>query len=199
MPRREVSLRTRFTSEGAGGTRKVTQGGLLTHEQDYALGTTAAARGYSAAGRGARAQRHERCNETGCPSARQENAVSKKKTARKTTPPTGSELRGGTQTGTAPVVQPGNSPGGTNALTPSGGSHQGGRVKEPPTGDKSAAERQDPERALSDDRTTQSADVIAQRAREDATAEGSSSGVDADSPRQIPEDAPAPDGRTGSD
>ncbi len=91
-----------------------------------------------------------------------------------------------------------NQPGGTNSLTPTGGSHQE-REPEPPTGDKAAADRQDPQRALSDNRTTQSPDVIAQRARDDAQVEGSTSGVDANSPRQIPENAPTPDGRTGND
>jgi hypothetical protein len=110
------------------------------------------------------------------------------------------DLRGGTQgAGTAPVVQPGGTPGGTNSLTPTGGSHPAGRIPEPPTGDKAAAERQDPHRSVQDERTRPSPDAAAQRARDDADVEGSTSGVDEGNPRQIPEDAPTPDGRTGND
>lgn len=109
------------------------------------------------------------------------------------------DLRGGTQGGGAPLVDTDNPPGGTNALTPAGGSHQAGRAPEPPTGDKAAAERQDATGAVSGGRTKPSPDVAAQNARDDADVSGSTSGVDADSPRQIPEDAPAPDGRTGND
>src|SRR4051812_40598632 len=99
-------------------------------------------------------------------------------------------------------MQPGgtlNEPGGTNSLTPAGGSHQGGRRPEPPTGDKSAAEREDPESGLSGGRTRPSPDEIAQRARDEANVTGASSGIDAGNSRQIPEDAPNPDGRTGND
>jgi hypothetical protein len=108
-------------------------------------------------------------------------------------------LRGGTQTGGAPpLLQPGGAPGGTNALTPVGGSHQD-RATEPPTGDKAAAERQDPHRAVEGGRTKPSPDEAAQRARDDADVEGSTSGIDEGNPRQIPEDAPTPDGRSGND
>src|SRR4051812_43043945 len=101
-------------------------------------------------------------------------------------------LRGGTQgDGVAPPVS-GGQPGGTNALTPSGGSHPAGRAAEPPTGDKAAAERQDPQR-IDGGRTTPSESAVKQRARDEANVEGSTSGIDADNPRQIPEDAPNPD------
>jgi len=112
-------------------------------------------------------------------------------------PPPDDGLRGGTQGGGI-APQQGHPPGGTNALTPSGGSHPG-HAPEPPTGDKSAADREDPQRALAGNRTKQSPDVIAQRARDAANVEGSSTGVDEGNPRQIPEDAPAADGRTGND
>ena len=90
-------------------------------------------------------------------------------------------------------------PGGTNAITSAGGSHPTGHPAEPPTGDKAAAERQDPHRVMEGGRTTESADVAAQRARDAAHVAGSRSGVDEGNPRQIPEDAPTPDGRTGGD
>jgi hypothetical protein len=123
--------------------------------------------------------------------------------ARRTKKPAASgstdNLKGGTQGGpTAPYIQPGGPPGGTNALTPSGTSHVG-REPEPPTGDKEAAERQDPQRIAQDERNRPSPDAAAQRAREDAEVQGSQSGVDEGNPRQIPPDAPTPDGRTGTD
>ncbi|MBN9118505.1 MAG: hypothetical protein J0I06_04985 [Planctomycetes bacterium] len=110
------------------------------------------------------------------------------------------ELRGGTESApAAPFVQPGGAPGGTNALSPSGTARPTGRGPEPPTGDKAAAERQDPHRLARDARTQPSPGAAAQRARDDAQVEGSRSGIDEGNPRQIPEDAPDPDGRTGND
>jgi hypothetical protein len=109
-------------------------------------------------------------------------------------------LRGGTQGGsTSAQPQPANAPGGTNSLSPSGSARPLGRTPEPPTGDKASAERQAPERAVEGGRTKESASAAKQRARDDADVKGSESGIDADNPRQIPEDAPAPDGRTGND
>jgi hypothetical protein len=90
-------------------------------------------------------------------------------------------------------------PGGTNALSPSGGSHPTGHAGEPPTGDKAAAERQDPNRAVEEGRTMPSPSAAAQRARDEVNVAGSRSGTDEGNPRQIPEDAPNPDGRTGND
>ncbi len=108
-------------------------------------------------------------------------------------------LRGGTQTdGTSALIRPGGDPGGTNSLTPTGTSHPAGHAAEPPTGDKAAAERQDPQR-IEGGRTAPSESAVKQRARDEANVEGSTSGIDADSPRQIPTDAPNPDGRTGND
>lgn len=89
--------------------------------------------------------------------------------------------------------------GGTNSMTPAGASHPNGRPAEPPTGDKAAAERQDPKRTLEGGRLQESPSVAAQRARDDANVAGSRSGVDEGNPRQIPESAPTPDGRTGND
>jgi len=109
-------------------------------------------------------------------------------------------LRGGTEGGgAAPLGGASGTSGGTNALTPTGASHPIGRTPEPPTGDKAAAERQDPHRSVQDERTRPSPDEAAQRARDDANVEGSTSGIDQDNPRQIPENAPTPDGRTGND
>ena len=48
-------------------------------------------------------------------------------------------------------------------------------------------------------RTRESADVATQRARDEVDVAGSRSGTDEGNPRQIPEDAPTPDGRTGND
>jgi hypothetical protein len=114
------------------------------------------------------------------------------------------DLRGGTQTGgsQSAVGQAASNlgqPGGTNALSPTGTARPAGHAPEPPTGDKAAAERQEPADALSGGRTHESASAAKQRARDDADVTGSTSGIDADNPRQIPEDAPNPDGRTGSD
>jgi hypothetical protein len=110
-------------------------------------------------------------------------------------------LRGGTQGGGATAAQPqiANAPGGTNSLSPSGSARPLGRVPEPPTGDKFSAGRQDPQRALGDGPTKESESAAKQRARDDANVEGSTSGIDEGNPRQIPEDAPTADGRTGND
>lgn len=72
-------------------------------------------------------------------------------------------------------------PGGTNALTPTGGSHVGA-TPEPPTGDEAAAEREDPHR-IEGERTKPSPEVAAQRARDEADVSGSTSGVDAGNPK----------------
>jgi|GEM_PF-5004703 len=106
------------------------------------------------------------------------------------------ELRGGTQGGAAPAPQVGNSPGGTNSLSPAGTARPLGHTAEPPTGDKEADERQDPQRAVEGGRTKPSASAAAQRARDEANVAGSESAIDMDNPRQIPEDAPTPDEST---
>src|SRR3954463_12649351 len=63
-------------------------------------------------------------------------------------------LQGGTQGAPAsPLMQPGGAPGGTNALSPAGTARPQGHTPEPPTGDKAAAERQDPHRLGRDQRT----------------------------------------------
>jgi hypothetical protein len=90
-------------------------------------------------------------------------------------------------------------PGGTNALSPTGGSHPDGHPGEPPTGDKASAERQAPARAVEGGRTQPSESVAAQRARDEVDVPGSRSGVNEGAARPIPEDAPTPDGRTGND
>ena len=109
-------------------------------------------------------------------------------------------LQGGTQGAPASsLIRPGGDPGGTNSLSPAGTARPAGRTPEPPTGDKAAAERQDPKRGLEGGRTKPSPDEVAQRARDAANVTGSTSGVDEGNPRQIPEDAPTPDGRTGND
>jgi hypothetical protein len=108
-------------------------------------------------------------------------------------------LRGGTQPTGTPPAQPDTSAGGTNALSPTGTARPTGHPAEPPTGDKASAARQDPYRAVEDGRTQPSPSVAAQRARDDADVEESTSGIDENSPRQIPENAPTADGRNGND
>ena len=114
-------------------------------------------------------------------------------------PDTADDLRGGTQGGGATPAAPGGAPGGTNAISPTGSARPLGHPPEPPTADKAGAERQDPHRAVEGGRTRPSPGAAAQRARDEADVEGSRSGFDEGNPRQIPPDAPTPDGRTGND
>lgn len=109
------------------------------------------------------------------------------------------ELRGGTQGGGTGVPVVSNTPGGTNALSPTGAARPIAAGSEPPTGDKAAAERQDPHRIGEGGRTQPSESAVKQRARDEANVQGSHSGLDEGNPRQIPENAPNPDGRTGND
>jgi hypothetical protein len=120
--------------------------------------------------------------------------MSNKPKDRNATPDDAGELRGGTQGGSAaPLAQPGGPAGGTNALSPTGTARPG-TVPEPPTGDKSADERQDPHRAVEGGRTKPSPDEAKQRARDEAgvAPEASRPGHDEGNPRQIPPDAPPP-------
>jgi hypothetical protein len=112
--------------------------------------------------------------------------------------PATDELRGGTQGGGTGVPVVSNTPGGTNALSPTGAARPIGATPEPPTGDREAANRQDPQRI--DDRPTRPSESAAKQwARDEANVQGSHSGIDEGNPRQIPENAPTPDGRTGND
>jgi hypothetical protein len=103
----------------------------------------------------------------------------------------GTDQLRGTAGGEEPAILTG-MPGGTNALSPNGAGRPVGVAPAAPSGDRESVRRQDSARSVSDGRTKDSESVGRQRARDEADVEGSQSGVDLDSPRQIPEDAPDP-------
>jgi hypothetical protein len=103
----------------------------------------------------------------------------------------GTDQLRGTAGGEEPPILTG-TPGGTNALSPTGAGRPLGVAPAAPSGDRESVRRQDAARSVSDDRDRDSESVGRQRARDEADVGGSHSGVDLDSPRQIPEDAPDP-------
>jgi len=82
--------------------------------------------------------------------------------------------------------------GGSNAVTPAGGSHPSGRrAAEPTNGEKERDNREDPARGFEGGRSRPSPAAAAQEAREQANVD-TASGYDEGDAKQIPPDAPLP-------